>query len=50
LEKATYDDAINALKKNIRVMNTALEGKKWLLGDEMSVADIIIANCLMYGF
>lgn len=31
-------------------MNTALEGKKFLLGDDLSVADIIIANCLMYGF
>jgi len=50
MESATYNNEINELKKNVRVMNTALEGKKFLLGDELSVADIVIANCLMYGF
>lgn len=50
MDSATYNNEINELKKNIRVMNTALEGKKFLLGDELSVADIVIANCLMYGF
>jgi glutathione S-transferase len=50
LDAATYNSAINDLKKNIRVMNTALEGKKFLLGDDLSVADVIIANYLMYGF
>ena len=50
LDAATYNSAINDLKKNIRVMNTALEGKKFLLGDDLTIADIILANYLQFGF
>jgi glutathione S-transferase len=31
-------------------MDTALEGKKFLLGDEVSVADVCLACGLMYAF
>lgn len=34
----------------MRVLHTALEGKKWLLGDQLSIADIILANSLLYAF
>lgn len=34
----------------MRIINTALEGKKFLLGDEVSLADIILASSLMYAF
>ena len=41
---------MNKLKKDLRILHTALEGKKWLLGDELSIADIILANSLLYAF
>lgn len=50
INKADYDDALNNLKKQVRVIHTALEGKKWLLGDELSVADIIVGHTLLYAF
>jgi len=45
-DQASFNAALNDLKKNVRVLHTALEGKKWLLGDELSVADVIIASTL----
>lgn len=45
-----FNTSLNDLKKAIRTINTALEGKKWLLGDEVSIADVILAQTLMYNF
>lgn len=45
-----WNEAINNVKKNVRVIHTALEGKKWLVGDEVSIADIVLANALLYAF
>jgi glutathione S-transferase len=28
-------------------LNTALEGKQWLVGDKMSLADVVIATALV---
>jgi len=50
MDTATYNANINELKKNVRVMNNALEGKKFLLGDDLTIADIILANYLQFGF
>lgn len=41
---------MNKLKKDVRVLHTALEGKKWLVGDQMTIADIVLANSLLYAF
>lgn len=38
------------MKKSIQTINTALDGKKFLLGDEVSVADVVLAHTLMYNF
>lgn len=50
ISQADWNEAMAKLKKDVRVLHTALEGKKWLLGDEMSIADIILANSLLYAF
>jgi len=34
----------------MKVMNTALEGKKFLVGDEMTIADVILAVALLLNF
>jgi elongation factor 1-gamma len=36
------------LKNDIKTINTALEGKKYLVGDELTIADVIVASNLMY--
>ena len=50
ITQADWNEAMAKLKKDVRVLHTALEGKKWLLGDEMSIADIVLANSLLYAF
>jgi glutathione S-transferase len=36
------------LKSDIKTINTALEGKKFLVGDELTIADVIVASNLLY--
>jgi len=50
ISQTEWNDALNAVKKNVRIIHTALEGKKWLVGDELSIADIVLASSLMYAF
>lgn len=50
ISQPDWNEALNNVKKNVRVMHTALEGKKWLVGDELSIADIVLANSLLYAF
>ena len=45
-----WNEAAKNLKAHLKVMNTALEGKKWLAGAEASVADVIVAAALMLNF
>jgi glutathione S-transferase len=48
VRKADYDEASKILKANVKVLNTALEGRKWLVGDEMSIADVAVSQYLSY--
>jgi glutathione S-transferase len=36
------------LKTDIKTINAALEGKKYLCGDELTIADVIVASNLLY--
>jgi elongation factor 1-gamma len=45
-----WNDASKNLKAFVKVINTGLEGKKWLAGDEPSVADVILAIRLLTAF
>jgi len=34
----------------VKTLNTAIGSKKWLVGDEMTLADVVLACTLMHGF
>ena len=44
--KSEWEEASKDLKAYIKVLNTALEGQKWLAGDEMTFADLYVAGAL----
>jgi len=46
----TWNEASKNLKAHMKVMNTALEGKKFLVGNEMTVADVVAACSLLLNF
>lgn len=50
VEKADYDQASKDLKAYAKVLNTALEGKKFLVGNSVSLADVVVGSVLMYAF
>jgi len=50
ISQEDWNEAMAKLKKDVRVLHNALEGKKWLLGDELSIADIILSTSLLYAF
>jgi glutathione S-transferase len=43
-----YNEGLKQLKADIKTINTALEGKKFLVGDELTIADVIVASNLLY--
>ena len=45
-----WNEAAKNLKSQAKVLNTALEGKKYLVGNQLSLADIVVAGTLMYAF
>lgn len=48
--KADFDEAVKALKAHVKTLNTHLEGKKFLVGDSLTIADVTIANMFLYPF
>lgn len=44
--KSDWEDAAKDLKAYIKVINAALEGQKWLTGNEMTFADLYVAAAL----
>jgi elongation factor 1-gamma len=46
----TWNEASKTLKAHMKVMNSALEGKKFLVGNEMTVADVVVACSLLLNF
>jgi elongation factor 1-gamma len=45
-----WNDAAKNLKAYMKVINTSLEGKKFLVGAEATIADVIVAAALMLNF
>ena len=43
-----YNEAAKNIKAHIKTINSALEGKKWLVGEEMTIADVVVAMFLSY--
>jgi elongation factor 1-gamma len=50
IQKADYDEQSKALKAHMKTLNTFLEGKKWLAGDDITLADIVLATSLQAAF
>jgi len=47
---ADWNEASKNVKAHVKTLNTALEGKKWLVGNEMTIADVFVALMLSYSF
>ncbi len=45
-----WNDAAKNLKAHVKVINTSLEGKKWLAGNDASLADVVLAVSLQSSF
>ena len=50
VEKAAYDQCSKDIKAHVKTLNTALEGRKFLVGDSISIADVIVAMSLSMPF
>lgn len=50
VKEADFKTANSDLKNHLRVINTGLEGKKWLVGDDVTVADIVLSLTLKFAF
>merc|ERR1712025_1075271 len=50
VQEQEYKDSLGELKKNIRTLLNALKGKTWLVGDEMTIADVVVASALILPF
>ena len=43
-------ESVSALKEAAKVINAHLEGKYWLVGERMTLADIVVFNSLIFPF
>lgn len=50
VEAVVWNEAAKNLKAYMKVLNQGLEGKKWLCGNEMTVADLALAVTLQTCF
>lgn len=41
-----FKDKLSTLKNSLKVLNTHLKGKYFLVGDSLTVADIVVASAL----
>ena len=47
-DKAKVDEAYAGIKRFGAVLDKRLEGRTWIVGDAMTIADLTIASSLMY--
>ena len=50
IDVKAHNDDVNALKKQVSFLNTALKGKTWIVGDAPTLADILCGMTLMTSF
>jgi len=50
IDKDTYNEGIKNLKANVTLINNALNGKDFLVGGRLTVADLVIALMLTHAF
>lgn len=50
IESDVYNNSVKELKEAIKVLNTHLQGKDYLVGNHLTVADLIVACSLILPF
>jgi elongation factor 1-gamma len=50
VEAEVYNEALKTIKENLRVLNTHLQGKEYLVGGNVTVADIVVGIHLTIPF
>merc|ERR1711988_97325 len=50
ITQTKWNEESKNLKAHIKVLNTALEGKKFLVGDSATLADLVLIDYLFYNF
>jgi len=49
-DKAAYDNGVKKLKEAVKLLNTHLENRAWLVGDKLTLSDIVTFNALIVPF
>jgi elongation factor 1-gamma len=49
-QEAEYNDAVKAIKEAVKVLNTQLTGKDYLVGNTLTIADVVVAVSLVLPF
>ena len=44
ISQADFTTALNAIKQNAKDLNTNLKGKTWIVGDNVTLADLVLAT------
>jgi glutathione S-transferase len=47
VDETEYIYIYNQLKENIKTLNNSLKNKQWLVGDQMTVADLLLTVCIV---
>jgi len=50
VEKEKYDNAVKALKSACTTLNVYLQGKEWLVGKHVTVADVVLGVSIVNAF
>lgn len=50
ISQGDFTAAVNVLKGHVKAMNTHLKDKHFLVGDNLTVADVCAATALIVGF
>lgn len=45
-----FNESVEAVKKEVSILNNALKGKKWLVGDSVTMADIACGTVLTIAY
>ena len=45
-----YNRGVTECKKLAKVLDTHLNGRKWLIGDDMTIADLYLGSSFMLAF
>ena len=47
---ANFNEAVKELKAKVKIIDGALKDKQWLVGNDMTIADVAVANILLNMF